>query len=109
MKPKTKLGEYLAYIRTSRYVKSQKEFAESIGISSTFLTQIETGERPISPKTILNIINVYKLTPEEEGRLKRLRLKRSHPLIELISNCESDELDKIYKHVLKLYDNKMDM
>jgi transcriptional regulator with XRE-family HTH domain len=67
--PKTEFATLLKTLRKSRDL-TQEALATSAGLSSVYITSLESGERKRpSRATILAIVRALKLTPEEADRL----------------------------------------
>ncbi|MCH4247575.1 MAG: helix-turn-helix domain-containing protein [Acinetobacter populi] len=67
----TKLTEFGKAIRKIRidYDTNLNQLANSIGVSSAFLSAVETGKKPVSAELIEKIINVLGLSKDEESLL----------------------------------------
>jgi transcriptional regulator with XRE-family HTH domain len=67
----TSFGQFLA---TSRQQGgwSRREIAEAAGISTQFVTYLESGERHPSPDTVERLITAMDLPPRRAARLRQL-------------------------------------
>lgn len=67
----SKLTDFGKAIRKLRidYDTNLNELASSIGVSSAFLSAVETGKKPISAELITKITNALGLTNDEEKLL----------------------------------------
>ena len=67
----SKLTEFGKAVRKLRidYDINLSELATSIGVSSAFLSAVETGKKPISAELITKITNALGLTKDEEKLL----------------------------------------
>ena len=67
----SKLTDFGKAIRKLRidYDTNLNELATSIGVSSAFLSAVETGKKPISAELITNITNALGLSKAEENLL----------------------------------------
>ncbi|MFC1983941.1 helix-turn-helix domain-containing protein [Chloroflexota bacterium] len=59
-----KLGDNIRAIRQKKGY-SQEEFAELVGFSRSYYTEIETGKRNISVLNLIKIIETLKADPNE--------------------------------------------
>lgn len=64
----TDFGKAIRKIRID-YDTNLNELASSIGVSSAFLSAVETGKKPISAELITKITNALGLTNDEEKLL----------------------------------------
>ena len=55
------LGRALAALRNRAGVK-QTEVADAVGITSTFVSQVERGQRGLSWRTLHKVLAVYRAT-----------------------------------------------
>lgn len=56
-----KLGERIREERTKRHL-TQEKLAESVDISTTYMGQIERGEKSLTLDTLVKIVNYFELT-----------------------------------------------
>lgn len=74
-----KFGEYLKLIRNKRNLKLTKA-AEMMGISSSYLSSLESGGRPApSFKVLHKIADVLQLKPQERHQLYDLAAESKMP------------------------------
>ncbi len=59
-----KIGDNIRTVRKQRGY-SQEEFAEIVGFSRSYYTEIETGKRNISVLNLIKIIKALKVDPTE--------------------------------------------
>jgi len=52
---------------------TQKDFSEKLGVSQPWLSLMENGLRPISPKTASKVISQFEITSEMFDRVEQLR------------------------------------
>lgn len=54
-----RLSDAINWLRTSRIILSQAEFAEKIGIKPSQISEMINGKRPISERTIHNVVDSF--------------------------------------------------
>lgn len=59
-----KIGERLAILRNDIFHLSQLQCADSLGISQTYLSMLESGKRKITPETVLLYMERFKVNSE---------------------------------------------
>lgn len=61
-------------IRTIRYINnlSKRDLAKQTGLSLTYVSMLENGERPITDNVQNKILNHFKLTADDMQRMRTL-------------------------------------
>ncbi|MGE6361843.1 helix-turn-helix domain-containing protein [Psychrobacter glacincola] len=70
----TDFGKKLRKLRIDHEIML-KTMADSIGVSSPYLSAIETGRKPVNAQLLNNIINSLQLSEQEGGELTKLASK----------------------------------
>jgi phage repressor protein C with HTH and peptisase S24 domain len=55
-----RLKKSILWIISQGYAESQEEIAEKIGVNASYLSQVVTGNKPLSQKLIKNLCNTYE-------------------------------------------------
>lgn len=99
MEDKKKLvGKKIKEIRTKLYI-TQEAFAESIGLETSSLSNIETGKSYPSMQTLLNIIEKFDVKPQEFFDFAYLDedINLENEMIEIIKKQPYDKKQIMYK------------
>ena len=79
----TKFGEEMRILRTRRH-QTQKEMADVLGVTKSFLSAVETGKNAIPGKWIDILCNHYHLKPYPRQILENAaRISKTHIRIDL--------------------------
>jgi transcriptional regulator with XRE-family HTH domain len=72
---------------------SQEKLAEMVGVGSTHISHIETGNTKMSIKTFIAIINALNLSSDEllRNHLQKAKHVFEGELAEIIGDCTDDE------------------
>ena len=90
------IGERIRKIREELHM-SRERFSEMIDISDVFLGQLERGERALSTKTLIKIVNFTGLTSDfilfgdETSNSMISKINR------ILNKCSDEVLEYIYK------------
>lgn len=93
--------------------KNQSEFAESLGLSKSFIAQIEIGDKIPSDRTLNDICRIHNVNKTwletGEGNMFN-ELSWEDEVSSIVANLfeEKDEDDRIFKTELIKYISKMD-
>lgn len=67
----TEFGKYIRKLRIDNTV-TLRQMAESIGVSASALSSVETGKRNITPSFFKNIVTYFQLNTQESCELRKL-------------------------------------
>lgn len=85
-------GEFLKHLRIDKR-EMLKNMAGRLGLNSSYLSAIESGNRDIPPDLTDKICNEYGLSAEERNKLKMAELKTDRKLVQI-------DMDKINLNLL---------
>ncbi len=92
------IGERIRKVREDLNM-SRETFSEMIDISDVFLGQLERGERSLSTKTLVKIVNYTGFSSD----YFLFGTDSSHSIIskinKILNSCSDDFLDYIYKFI----------
>ena len=84
----TKFGEELRVLRTRRH-QNQKEMANVLGVTKSFLSAVEKGRHPVPGKWLDIIVEHYHLKPYPAEKIKNaIHESKSH--IKIMLNGEEN-------------------
>ena len=75
MKEATEVGIFLRVLR-ARHNESQRQMAERLKVSKSYMSLIETGGRHMHPKVVGKVISSYNLQGEELHEFEQLILTK---------------------------------
>lgn len=75
-------GEFLKHLRIDRR-EMLKNMAGKLGLNSSYLSAIESGNRDIPPDLTDKICNAYGLSVEQRNELKGAELKTDRKLVQI--------------------------
>jgi len=64
-------SELFRFVRVSKRL-TQREFAETIGVSHGLVAQIEAGMKRVTPRTAARVRQAFDLTDEKLDELRRV-------------------------------------
>ena len=85
-------GEFLKHLRIDRR-EMLKNMAGKLGLNSSYLSAIESGNRDIPPDLTDKICNAYGLSVEQRNELKGAELKTDRKLVQI-------DMEKINSNLL---------
>lgn len=105
----SKLTEFGKAVRKLRidYDINLSELATSIGVSSAFLSAVETGKKPISAELIKKITNVLGLTKDEEKLLTHAASQSVDNVSVRTNNPEEAEIALMFAR--RIQDDTLDL
>lgn len=90
-------------IRKASENDSQEKFAKSLGLSRTFIAQVETGTNTFSDRTIKDICRIYKVNEEwlrtGEGEMKQPR-SDNEVIAEFVNDVMESKSDDFRKRLI---------
>lgn len=97
------LGSRIREIRFARNL-TQEKLAEAVGVGTTHISHIETGNTTPSLQTLLDIINTLGCSADELlcMEVQAARPYRNSWLSELVADCNSTEVKLITDTVIAL-------
>lgn len=75
-------GEFLKHLRISKH-EMLKSMADKLGIKSSYLSAIESGNRDIPPSLTEQICSKYELSEEERKKLRDAELNEDRKLVQI--------------------------
>lgn len=78
----SKYGEFLKHLRINRH-EMLKSMASKLGLNSSYLSAIESGNRDIPPNLTSLICKTYDLDEEEKKRLHEAELNEERKLVQI--------------------------
>lgn len=95
MTEERKMSEYGEFLKHLRIDKREmlKNMASKLGLNSSYLSAIESGNRDIPPDLTDKICNAYGLSAEERNELKVAELKTDRKLVQI-------DMEKINSNIL---------
>lgn len=106
----TELGKFLRKLRIDRG-ETMRDMAKKIGVSTSFLSVVETGKKPIPENFICRIQSAYTFTSSQIAELKQSietlnieianTIPASSPLEEMLSAMSAKEIKEI-KRLIQL-------
>ena len=104
-----KLTEFGRFIRKYRIDKSifLKDMADKLGVTSAFLSAIETGNKPIPLDIEEKILSYFEMTPQEKSDLlNAVDATRTHVSIKVSNNKLEQQLVGAFRRQLNTLDNE---
>ena len=100
------IGSRIRAVRLERKM-TQEQLAEAVGVGTTHISHIETGNGIPSLQTLIDIINVLDCSADE---LLCIEIKKARPLFndwleDFLSDCSGQELKIIKDTVVALKDS----
>ena len=97
------IGARIRAVRTEKKI-TQEQLAEAVGVGTSHISHIETGNGTASLETIIQIINVLDCSADELlcADIKKARPFLNNWLCEIVADCNSLEIQLISDTVLAL-------
>lgn len=111
MQDNIQIGERVRKIREDLHM-SREKFSEMIDVSDVFLGQLERGERSLSTKTLVKIVNFTGISSDFILFGDNTSNNIISKINRILNNCSIDLLDYIYKlirdtfYFIKKHDSK---
>lgn len=81
----TKIGQTLKIIRI-KHSEVMFDMAKKLGVTSSYLSAVETGKRAFPEHWLEKIVDLYNLTAEEKSELEEAAIKSSKSIKLNLSN-----------------------
>lgn len=95
---KAEIGKRIRSFRIQNELK-QAQFAESLDVSTNFISEIETGKKSISLETLCRLCEKYKLSADYILFGKNNSTSSEHTLSEFLSSLSTDELPTVIEYL----------
>jgi len=67
------LSEFLKALRDKHHQEKRYTMAKRLGVSTSYLSTVENGKRPMSDRLYQTLVDVYQLSPDEVKTLKKFK------------------------------------
>lgn len=100
------IGQRIRVIRSQRNM-TQEQLAEAVGVGTTHISHIETGNSTPSVQVLVDIINALDCSADD---LLCINIEKDRPIVSewldtLLSDCTSDEIQLISDVIIVLKDS----
>lgn len=95
---KAEIGKRIRSFRIQNELK-QAQLAESLDVSTNFISEIETGKKSISLETLCRLCEKYKLSADYILFGKDCLPSTEHTLTEFLSSLSTDELPTVIEYL----------
>ncbi|WP_299022633.1 helix-turn-helix transcriptional regulator [uncultured Photobacterium sp.] len=99
----TAFGKYLRKLRIEKEMLL-KEMAETLNVSSAYLSSLELGKKSISDAVINKICSAFSLNKEQQDKLKELAM-RSQPSVKIDLVGKSNEDREVVMSFARRYES----
>ena len=95
---KSEIGKRIRSFRIQNELK-QAQFAESLDVSTNFISEIETGKKSISIETLCRLCEKYKLSADYILFGKEYVSSPEHTLSDFLSMLSTDDIPVIIEYL----------
>lgn len=95
---KTEIGKRIRSFRVKNELK-QSQLAESLDVSTNFISEVETGKKSISLETLCRLCKKYSLSADYILFGKELSHSSERTMSEFLSSLSADEIPVIIEYL----------